>query len=63
MFFQILKREIRASHAKILSISLTEIPKTHKIYINYSYTMKIHIFAQLLNFQISEPRILDMGVF
>ena len=29
MFFQILKREIRASHAKILSISLTEIPKTH----------------------------------
>ena len=56
MFFQILKREIRASHAKLLSISLTEIPKIPKI---YNYTIKIHIFAQNLNFQFSETRILD----
>ena len=30
MFFQILKRETRASHAKILLISLAEIPKILK---------------------------------
>ena len=59
MFFQILKREIRSSHAKILLISLTKIPNIPKI---CNYTIKIHIFcanSDSLKFQFSEKSISD----
>ena len=56
MFFQILKREIRASHAKLLSSSRAEIPEI----LNSVIIIKnMHIFAHLLNSQISETIILD----
>ena len=46
MFFQILKREIRASHAKILLISFAEIPKILKSTI---YPIIMLKFAQILD--------------
>ena len=60
MFFQILKREIRASHAKILLISLTEIPKIIKS-INYPIIMLK--FAQILNFNFLEAEFRILIVF